>query len=153
MTKRLELSGKRFGRLTVLGTVAYINRGRTVWQCRCSCGNTINVIGFSLTSGNTRSCGCLRRESAVEQGRRLGVRHWQQRCAGRPYPPAAVPYAYDATLSPAQARGLARELARVLLVEGCGDPDYGTAFNLARRAMLYPHLAPALPAEMRQVAA
>ena len=59
---RKELTGKRFGRLTVLEFVETQNR-RTFWRCTCECGNTTIVSGSNLSYGSTRSCGCLHRET------------------------------------------------------------------------------------------
>lgn len=57
--KFLDLTGKRFGSLVVIGRTE--NRNRTVmWECRCDCGNTTKVDTHSLTSGHTCSCGCAK---------------------------------------------------------------------------------------------
>jgi hypothetical protein len=59
MTARKDLTGQVFGRLTVI-ECSYINARRNlVWRCRCECGGETEVPGSTLTSGNTRSCGCL----------------------------------------------------------------------------------------------
>lgn len=56
-----DLSGMRFGKLTVLcDTGRRTPRGGTIWQCRCDCGNITNVIQWNLTTGGTKSCGCSR---------------------------------------------------------------------------------------------
>lgn len=60
MVKKLNLVGKRFGKLTVL-KLASINE-YTVWECLCDCGRTVNVKGVYLTTGQTKSCGCLKKE-------------------------------------------------------------------------------------------
>jgi hypothetical protein len=39
--------------------------GRTYWRCRCDCSVTRDVIGISLTIGNTQSCGCLNRDATA----------------------------------------------------------------------------------------
>lgn len=52
----IDLTGRRFGRLVV------IERTGRRWSCRCDCGNTKTLPGDRLRSGETRSCGCLRRE-------------------------------------------------------------------------------------------
>lgn len=66
--KLLDLTGKRFGRLTVLrrsGTTRTPNgSSRPVWSCRCDCGLEVEVPGPNLRIGNTQSCGCLRRETS-----------------------------------------------------------------------------------------
>lgn len=58
-TRIKDMTGLRFGRLTVLGFVSTIHRTAT-WLCRCDCGNETVVSGHHLRrkSGNTESCGC-----------------------------------------------------------------------------------------------
>lgn len=63
----MDLDRKRFGRLTVIGHLEII-RGKAHWPCRCECGNTLVVRGDMLKCGNTRSCGCLKIESATKHG-------------------------------------------------------------------------------------
>jgi hypothetical protein len=61
---RLELTGQRFGRLTVLELLPEKNvRGNLLWHCRCDCGVTVPVIPSNLRNNGrgTRSCGCLLR--------------------------------------------------------------------------------------------
>jgi len=64
--KAIDLVGFRFGRLTVIGPAPHFlgagGRFRTAWQCRCDCGNVIDVATTSLRAKNTRSCGCLAAE-------------------------------------------------------------------------------------------
>ena len=62
--KRLDLSGQKFGRLTVL-SYSDTRNGRARWLCRCECGKEITVSANSLKSGNTKSCGCLNLEKAI----------------------------------------------------------------------------------------
>lgn len=57
MSKLKDLTGKKFGKLTVLERAESKN-GRTYWKCKCDCGNEINVIASNLLRGNTKSCGC-----------------------------------------------------------------------------------------------
>jgi hypothetical protein len=58
MPKFRNVKGERFGNLTALA-----HEGAGYWSCLCDCGNTCRVRVGSLTSGNTRSCGCLRRKN------------------------------------------------------------------------------------------
>ena len=58
MSKRTDLTGQRFGRLTVV-EISEIKDGNVFWLCRCDCGNMTVVTRRNLQSGNTRSCGCL----------------------------------------------------------------------------------------------
>lgn len=58
--KTLMLPGQKFGKLTVIKEDPVRNSDRKIkYICQCECGNTISVIGTSLRSGNTQSCGCL----------------------------------------------------------------------------------------------
>lgn len=57
-----ELSGRVFGRLTVLSDTGRRKSRRPVWLCRCECGNTAEVLSKYLLVGSTRSCGCLTKE-------------------------------------------------------------------------------------------
>ncbi len=57
-----DLSGMRYGRLTVLRLSDKKIGAGTMWDCQCDCGNAITVRRSSLVSGNTKSCGCLHRE-------------------------------------------------------------------------------------------
>jgi hypothetical protein len=66
MSVLIDLTGQRFGRLTVL------RRSRedtckkwSLWSCRCKCGNVCEVLGHNLRTGNTRSCGCLRHDGGA----------------------------------------------------------------------------------------
>ncbi len=59
MQKVIDLTGKRFGRLTVLNRAE--NHGiHPSWHCRCDCGKETKVAGQHLRNGTTKSCGCLR---------------------------------------------------------------------------------------------
>lgn len=59
----IEMTGKKFGRLTVLKKAEYKTKARQAhWWCRCECGNELIVNGSSLRRGLTKSCGCLRDE-------------------------------------------------------------------------------------------
>jgi hypothetical protein len=61
MPVAIDLTGQRFHRLTVL-TQAPMIRGRyRAWHCRCVCGTEIVITTQGLRSGDTKSCGCLKR--------------------------------------------------------------------------------------------
>lgn len=59
--KRTDLTGERYGRLTVLGRSSRVAKN-SFWLCRCDCGNETEVDRASLKRAFTASCGCLRRE-------------------------------------------------------------------------------------------
>lgn len=59
MKAKIDLVGKRFGKLVAL-ELAEINRHRQAkWKCKCDCGRTTITLRTALTQGRTRSCGCL----------------------------------------------------------------------------------------------
>lgn len=59
MTARRDLSGQRFGRLTVVGPAPDAN-GRVRWSCRCTCGRRKAIRTSHLVDGRSTSCGCAR---------------------------------------------------------------------------------------------
>jgi hypothetical protein len=60
MPSRLNKPGDRFGRLILIQE--YSQQHRTIWICKCDCGNNFHVDQGNLRSGGTKSCGCLKRE-------------------------------------------------------------------------------------------
>ena len=67
-----DLTGKQFGRLTVIER-APNNGKRTMWLCRCSCGTEKIINAHKLKSGNTVSCGCRRAEGLGDFMRTHGM--------------------------------------------------------------------------------
>jgi hypothetical protein len=66
--KRIDLTGQRFGRLTVISYAGTTKKGRATWQCKCDCGNNTTVMASHLKTGHTISCGCFRREKYTTHG-------------------------------------------------------------------------------------
>src|SRR5215204_3171704 len=66
------LTGMRFGRLVAIKRVETVN-GRAMWICQCDCGVETIVRGTALTGGNSKSCGCLRRDTISEIAKRQGT--------------------------------------------------------------------------------
>lgn len=62
MTQRNDIKGMTFGRLTVIEQRGVASNRSRMWACLCACGSEVVVIGSSLKNGNTKSCGCLRKE-------------------------------------------------------------------------------------------
>jgi len=58
MSKYRDLTGQKFGRLTVIAKSKTEN-GRSAWLCNCDCGRQSKVQSFDLINGKTKSCGCL----------------------------------------------------------------------------------------------
>lgn len=73
-TKNFEdITGKRFGKLTVLEKTEKRTSNRSIiWKCKCDCGNICEVSRDSLQKG-TESCGCLQKERAKEVGEARGL--------------------------------------------------------------------------------
>ena len=63
MAKVKDLTGQKFGRLTVIECAGIKDR-KVTWLCECECGKEIVVRSACLQRGNTRSCGCLQKELA-----------------------------------------------------------------------------------------
>ena len=79
--KLIDITGQRFGRLTV---ESYDRTGKSgsLWNCRCDCGNTAQFQGSNLRRGKTVSCGCYREElrqrrgkDSPNTGQRIGPSH------------------------------------------------------------------------------
>jgi hypothetical protein len=68
MTVMRDIIDQRFGKLTVIRRVENVGvtkgnpTGRVAFLCKCDCGNELVVRSIALTSGNTKSCGCLKKE-------------------------------------------------------------------------------------------
>lgn len=60
MPKKLDLTGKKYGKLTVIKQVLGNSRYLT-WECRCDCGNTITATSRDLRFRNKTSCGCAKK--------------------------------------------------------------------------------------------
>ncbi len=63
--------GERYGRLIVTGTVVAGPGEYRKIECRCDCGNVVNVYPYSLPNGNTKSCGCLKGHALRKDGHGL----------------------------------------------------------------------------------
>lgn len=72
MPKKLDLTGQKFGRLTVIEEVGRDIHGNTKWRCKCECGGEIIVYAGNLRKGYTKSCGCLRKETKFKVGQKFG---------------------------------------------------------------------------------
>lgn len=61
MAKLIDLTGQKFGRLTVVKKLGHY-KGNALWLCECECGNKKIVRSDALRSNRIRSCGCLKKE-------------------------------------------------------------------------------------------
>lgn len=68
-----DLSGQRFGKLTVLGFHDRIKSGKSHkirWECLCDCGKKTVVRGDGLVSDNSKSCGCVATEKLIKNNKK-----------------------------------------------------------------------------------
>lgn len=72
MKVRKDLSGQVFARLTVVCMSSPGPRSRSRWVCRCECGIEMVAEGSNLATGNTKSCGCLKRDVTAKNSTRHG---------------------------------------------------------------------------------
>ena len=68
---RNDITGKKFGRLTVLCVDKNVN-GRYYWMCKCECGNEKSVRLSALVEGHTTSCGCYGIEVSTARISKIG---------------------------------------------------------------------------------
>lgn len=73
MGKLIDLTGLRFGRLTVIARDYTDNNRNIYWKCQCNCGKECFVRGDHLKKGQTRSCGCLSAETSNERNKTHGL--------------------------------------------------------------------------------
>jgi hypothetical protein len=68
-TTRINLTGLRFNRILVLQEIPERNKNNHIlYLCKCDCGTIKEILGSSLRSGSTQSCGCLQKEKATTHG-------------------------------------------------------------------------------------
>lgn len=75
MGKFIDLTGQKFGKLTVIKFAGMNKNKRSLWYCKCDCENTeeIIVLGNSLKKGNTKSCGCLKSEVTTKRNKKFNI--------------------------------------------------------------------------------
>ena len=62
MSKFIDRTGQKFGRLTLIERVENNKFNQVQWLCKCDCENTKIAKAQSLVSGECKSCGCLKKE-------------------------------------------------------------------------------------------
>jgi len=65
--------GDKYGKLKPLKVVGTSKNRNKIWECLCDCGNLISISTGSLTTGNTKSCGCLHKESLQKHGEKARI--------------------------------------------------------------------------------
>jgi hypothetical protein len=89
MSRLIDFTGKRFGKLVAIKQVGKNKSGYQLWLCKCDCGGESVVNYHNLKNNHTQSCGCLRRERTIEANTIHGLRktrlyriwhHMRERC-------------------------------------------------------------------------
>ena len=65
MAKLIDLTGKRYGMLTVITRSertyhAPCGSSAPLWECICDCGNVVDILGKNIAAGKSTNCGCIR---------------------------------------------------------------------------------------------
>ena len=72
MSKMIDLTGKKYGRLRVVCFAGTNSDRRSTWECICDCGNRGVFVGRRLRIGKTSSCGCYQKESVAARQTKHG---------------------------------------------------------------------------------
>ncbi len=73
-----DLTGKRFGKLSVIAeTDNRADSGSIVWQCKCDCGNIVEISSKRLVNGLAVSCGCYQKEKQKQSMKKLHNRQFK----------------------------------------------------------------------------
>lgn len=70
-----DLTGMTFNRWTVVARASNSPHGQVRWRCCCSCGHVGVVVGSTLVSGRSKSCGCWNSEAAAKRARQRNHKH------------------------------------------------------------------------------
>lgn len=72
-SKPIDITGRRFGRLTATRMTDQRMHSNVMWHCICDCGNVVLVGSRDLRTGHTRSCGCLKMEMLKDRVTKHGA--------------------------------------------------------------------------------
>ena len=73
MPRFKDRTNDRYGRLTVIEHAGKNNKNKHLWRCLCDCGNEKIVSSNNLSSGKSKSCGCLKKEFLARSGNQYGL--------------------------------------------------------------------------------
>jgi len=76
MGKVKDITGQKFGKLTVIKRHGNDNFGQATWGCLCECGKKKVVTGYDLRGGRSKSCGCLQRSGTHGKSKTRLYRTW-----------------------------------------------------------------------------
>lgn len=75
-----ELTGKRFGKLTVIKAIGETKAAANYWQCQCDCGKRVVKYGGDLIGGRATSCGSRKHRKSYKSGKEHGNTKHGGRC-------------------------------------------------------------------------
>lgn len=73
MSRKIDLVGERYGRLTVIERLGKTPSGMQLWLCECDCGNKKEVRHGDIRGGKTTSCGCFQKEITGIRSKKHGM--------------------------------------------------------------------------------
>jgi len=73
MSKRIDLTGKKFGRLVVLKYYMTDKNRNALWKCQCECGSITAASSSNLIQNHTKSCGCYKTDMTKEKNSTHGL--------------------------------------------------------------------------------
>jgi 5-methylcytosine-specific restriction endonuclease McrA len=115
LTRFIDLTGKRFGRLIVIKLESK-NKDEAFWLCKCDCGIEKIARGGNLSSGNAKSCGCLVKENNWQR-KRIEFGQAAFNAIYYSYKRTAQNRGYEFNLTPMQFRELTQQSCFY-----CGQP-------------------------------
>ncbi len=71
--KGMDITGKKFNRLLAISPTEVRTPKGLLWKCLCDCGNFVEIAAYNLKSSNTKSCGCLMRETSSKLNKTHGL--------------------------------------------------------------------------------
>ena len=71
--KGMDITGKKFNRLLAMSPTEVRTPKGLLWKCLCDCGNFVEIAAYNLKSSNTKSCGCLMRETSSKLNKTHGL--------------------------------------------------------------------------------
>lgn len=89
MSKEIDITGQKFGCLTVIKKnghhIRKSGRKDVLWLCQCSCGNLTNVTKANLENGGTISCGCVQKSNRYKPHRDIIIKNYGDYCSIKLY--------------------------------------------------------------------
>lgn len=131
-----DLTGQRFGRLTVIEFAGQGKKGASKWLCQCDCGGQKVVNRCDLQSGGTKSCGCLHQERTEQT--------WYKKCGKlktlcisciRSAAPPELQCIWDASKATVLPVGAEHKIDKdKICITSC--PEYLSMYDAANAALL-----------------